>query len=68
MASEIAAASPTLTPSHFSDDPNFSSTTSLNVDIAVLGLRLEVIEARQEELAWEDEGAVEVTGSVSLGD
>ncbi|KZT18162.1 hypothetical protein NEOLEDRAFT_1143751 [Neolentinus lepideus HHB14362 ss-1] len=68
MASEIAAASPTLTPSHISNDPNFSSTMSLNVNFAVLGLRLEVIKAWQEELAWEDEGAVEVTGSVSLGD
>ncbi|KZT18081.1 hypothetical protein NEOLEDRAFT_1143863 [Neolentinus lepideus HHB14362 ss-1] len=66
MASEIAAASPTLALRHISDDPNFSSMTSLNVDVAVLGLRLEVIKARQEELAWEDE--VEVTGSVSLGD
>ncbi|EPQ50296.1 hypothetical protein GLOTRDRAFT_82505 [Gloeophyllum trabeum ATCC 11539] len=64
MANEIAAASQALAASQqqrkYDDAP--SSTTSLEVDVAALGARLEAIEAKQETLSQELEGLKEIIG------
>ncbi|TFK45321.1 hypothetical protein OE88DRAFT_1640084 [Heliocybe sulcata] len=58
MASEIAAASQALAaqPPPRRASGYTSDTTSLEVDVAALGSRLEAIEARQEEMLREMEG------------